>query len=86
MLTLYEPQSRTLWAADVLSDVEIPSVIHDLAAYERTLARIAEPESATLVPGHDSPTHDATEIRRRLEEGRRNLDQFRAAVACPRVR
>jgi hydroxyacylglutathione hydrolase len=82
MLTLYVPQSRTLWAADVLSDVEIPSVIHDLADYERTLARIAELEIATLVPGHGNPTHDATEIRRRLEEDRRYLDQLRAAVAA----
>jgi glyoxylase-like metal-dependent hydrolase (beta-lactamase superfamily II) len=49
MLTLYEPQSRTLWAADLLSDVEIPSVIHDLAAYQRTLARNADLEIAMLV-------------------------------------
>jgi glyoxylase-like metal-dependent hydrolase (beta-lactamase superfamily II) len=80
MLALYEPQSRTLWAADVLSDVEIPSVIHDLAAYERTLARIAELEIATLVPGHGNPTHETTEIRRRLEEDRRYLDRLRTAV------
>jgi hydroxyacylglutathione hydrolase len=81
MLTLYEPQSRALWAADLLSDVEIPSVIPDLAAYERTLARIAELEIAALVPGHGSPTHDAAEIRRRLDEDRRYLDQLRAAVS-----
>jgi hydroxyacylglutathione hydrolase len=80
MLTLDEPQSRTLWPADVPSDVEIPSVIHDLASYEQTIARIAELEIAKLVPGHGNPTHDKAEIRRRLEEDRRYLDQLRAAV------
>jgi len=56
MLTIYEPESATLWAADVLSDVEIPSVVDDLEAYEQTLARVAELEIRTLVPGHGTPT------------------------------
>jgi hydroxyacylglutathione hydrolase len=81
MLAVYEPRGRELWAADMLSDVEIPSVIRDLPSYERTLARIAELEIATLVPGHGSPTEDAAEIGRRLDEDRRYLDRLRSAVA-----
>lgn len=80
MLTVYEPESATLWAADVLSDVEIPLVVHDLVAYERTLARIAELEIATLVPGHGTVTSDAAEIRRRLDEDRGYLAELRATV------
>jgi glyoxylase-like metal-dependent hydrolase (beta-lactamase superfamily II) len=81
MLTVYEPASCTLWAADVLSDVEIPLVAHDLEAYERTLERIAELEVATLVPGHGTPTSDAADIRRRLGEDRSYLAELRTGVA-----
>jgi hydroxyacylglutathione hydrolase len=82
MLTLYEAQSTTLWAADVLSDVELPSVIHDLASYEATLGRLAELEIATLVPGHGNTTDDTAEIRRRIEEDRFYLAQLRADVSA----
>ncbi|HUF02183.1 MAG TPA: MBL fold metallo-hydrolase [Gaiellaceae bacterium] len=81
MLTVYEPESATLWAADVLSDVEIPLVVHDLAAYEATLARLAELEIATLVPGHGFPTSDRSGVARRLDEDRRYLAELRATVS-----
>jgi cyclase len=77
MLTIYEPRSMVLWAADVLSDVEIPSVIDDLAMHERTLARLSKLELRTLVPGHGRPTDDTAEIRRRLDEDRRYLAELR---------
>ena len=80
MLTIYEPGSATLWAADVLSDVEIPSVIDDLDGYERTLARLAELEIRTLVVGHGTPTHNVGEIRQRLAEDRAYLADLRASV------
>jgi glyoxylase-like metal-dependent hydrolase (beta-lactamase superfamily II) len=81
MLTVYEPESATLWAADVLSDVEIPIVVHDLDAYERTLERLAGLEIATLVPGHGSPTSDPREIARRVGEDRLYLAELRGIVA-----
>jgi hydroxyacylglutathione hydrolase len=81
MLTIYEPASATLWAADVLSDVEIPSIIDDLASYERTLSLIAELEIRTLVPGHGNATDDPAEIARRLDEDRTYLAALREAVA-----
>jgi glyoxylase-like metal-dependent hydrolase (beta-lactamase superfamily II) len=82
MLTLYEPQEATLWAADLLSDVEIPSIIRDLEGYERTLERIDRLEIRMLVPGHGTPTSDRAEIRRRLDEDRGYLQQLHAAVAA----
>ncbi len=80
MLTIYEPASATLWAADMLSDVEIPSIVHDLDDYERTLARLAELEIRTLVVGHGTPTHDVEEIRQRLAEDRAYLADLRVSV------
>jgi hydroxyacylglutathione hydrolase len=81
MLTIYEPTDACLWAADVLSDVELPMIAHDLESYARTLARIAELDVRTLVPGHGTPTSEASEIRRRLDEDRRYLERLRQAVA-----
>jgi hydroxyacylglutathione hydrolase len=80
MLTAYESESATLWAADVLSDVEIPLVGHDLGDYERTLERIASMTIRTLVPGHGSATGDADEIEKRIAEDRRYLQLLRAGV------
>ena len=81
MLTVYEPADACLWAADVLSDVEPPMIAYDLESYARTLARIAELEIRTLVPGHGTPTNEGSEIRRRLDEDRRYLDRLGRAVA-----
>jgi glyoxylase-like metal-dependent hydrolase (beta-lactamase superfamily II) len=80
MLTIYEPQEQSLWAADVLSDVEIPSIIDDLAGYERTLSRIASLELSTIVPGHGNPTDEPAEIRKRLDEDRSYLDDLRGSI------
>jgi hydroxyacylglutathione hydrolase len=81
MLTIYEVESATLWAADVLSDVEIPSIIDDLGSYEDTLARMAELEIRMLVPGHGTATGDRSEIRQRLDEDRRYLADLREAIS-----
>jgi cyclase len=82
MLTIYETGSATLWAADVLSDVELPSLIDDLDGYERTLERIAQLEVTTLIPGHGNRTDDAVEIRKRIDEDRAYLAMLRADVAA----
>lgn len=80
MLTIYEPESSTLWASDVLSDVELPSVVDDLGMHQRTLDRLSELEIRTLVPGHGSPTDAPTRIRRRLDEDRTYLAELRRSV------
>ena len=92
MLTIYEPRGADLWASDVMSDVEIPSIVDDLESYERTLGRIATLEIGTLVPGHGTPTSDRTEIRRRLDEAQTaprfpsGLPRTNASVSFPRGR
>ena len=80
--TLYDPASSLLWAADMLSDREIPFVSHNLAAYRRTLAALAERDIRALVPGHGQPTTDPAEIARRLRDDRAYLDALHAAVAA----
>ncbi len=77
---VYEPASGTLWAADQLSDVEIPLISDRLEAYERTLDRLAGLEIRTLIPGHGTPTTDPAAIRTRLAEDRAYLAALRTQV------
>lgn len=79
-LAIFEPASGALWAADTLSNDEIPFVSHSLAAYEPALARLAGLPIRALVPGHGDPTTDEAEIRRRIDEDRAYLDGLRARV------
>jgi glyoxylase-like metal-dependent hydrolase (beta-lactamase superfamily II) len=79
-LVVYHAESATLWAADMLSDLEPPYLAHSLAAYQRTLARLAELEVRLLVPGHGSPTADAKQIRARLSEDAAYLAELRDRV------
>jgi glyoxylase-like metal-dependent hydrolase (beta-lactamase superfamily II) len=80
-LAVYEPAGGWLWASDILSDLEIPFVAHDLDAYERSLARLKALPLRGLVPGHGHPTADAAEIQRRLDEDRAYLAEVRERVA-----
>ncbi|HQK14853.1 MAG TPA: MBL fold metallo-hydrolase, partial [Anaerolineae bacterium] len=76
---VYHAESATLWAADMLSDIEIPLVL-SLIAYEHTLTHLATLEIRVLVPGHGAPTTDAGEIQRRLAADRAYLAELRARV------
>ncbi len=80
-LAVFEPASGALWAADTLSDAEIPFVSHSLAAYEAALAKLAALPIRALVPGHGAPSADPAEIRGRLDADRRYLAELRARVA-----
>lgn len=77
---VYEPASGTLWAADQLSDMEIPLVSDRLEAYEQTLDRLAGLEIRTLIPGHGTPTTDPAAIYTRLDEDRAYLAALRTQV------
>jgi glyoxylase-like metal-dependent hydrolase (beta-lactamase superfamily II) len=79
-LAIYEPTQATLWASDILSDLEIPFISHSLAAYERTLARLAQMDIQVLIPGHGTPTTDAAEIQQRIAEDLAYLAAVRAEV------
>jgi glyoxylase-like metal-dependent hydrolase (beta-lactamase superfamily II) len=79
-LVVYHAESATLWAADMLSDLEPPYLAHSLVAYERTLARLAELEVRLLVPGHGSLATDAGQIGARLSEDAAYLAELRDRV------
>lgn len=80
-LAVYEPERGCLWASDILSDLEIPFVSDNLAAYERTLAKLAGYDVRLLVPGHGRATSDGAEIRSRLADDRAYLAELRDRVS-----
>ncbi len=79
-LVVYQPSSGLLWSSDILSDVEIPFVSHNLAAYERTLAMLATWEIEVLVPGHGHVAKSRPHIEQRIREDRAYLGELRGRV------
>lgn len=79
-LAVYHEESATLWAADLLSDMEIPFIFDSLFAYESTLSRLARLEIHTLIPGHGQPTQDHEEIANRFLHDRQYLTQLREHI------
>lgn len=90
MLSIHLPERRTLLAADMLSDIEIPMIDHSWAAYRKTLAELlplAEHGAIeTLVPGHGGIAHDRAEVVARIEEDLAYLDRLEDAVEEARRR
>lgn len=68
-LTVHLPDEHLLFAADMLSDIEIPMLDAPIAVYRRTLEGLAPLIDGgaieTLVPGHGTIAHGA-EVRDRL--------------------
>jgi len=87
-LVVYDRAEAALWAADMLSDIEIPIVMHNLQAYMQTLDRLAQLEVTTLVPGHGRPAKGRAEVTARLDTDRAYLAELQrrveAAVAAGR--
>lgn len=79
-LVAYHATSGALWASDFLSEMEIPFVMDNLAAYERSLAMLAGWDLRALVPGHGAATDDSNEIRTRLDHDRAYLRELRERV------
>jgi glyoxylase-like metal-dependent hydrolase (beta-lactamase superfamily II) len=78
---VYYPAGGSLWAADMLSDLEIPFVSSSLSAYRCTLAMVAGLEIRSLVPGHGHLTDDRQEIQARLAGDRAYLDELAEKVS-----
>ncbi len=78
---VYHTESGTLWAADMLSDSEIPFA-YSVNAYAETLAYLATLDIYALIPGHGAPTTDVAEIQRRLAADRAYLAELRARVTA----
>ena len=81
-LVVWHAGGGMLWAADMLSDVEIPFVMQSVREYRRTLDRLAALDIRALVPGHGSPTTEPEEIRRRFDDDRRYLAALAETVAA----
>jgi hydroxyacylglutathione hydrolase len=81
-LAVYEPERGCLWASDILSDLEIPFVSDNLAAYERTLAMLAGYDVRLLVPGHGQAASDTAEIQSRLADDRAYLAELRERLSA----
>jgi len=85
-LTLHLPDRQVLFAADMLSDVEIPMLDRPPTIYRATLEALrplAENGAIeTLVPGHGSVARGA-DVARRLHEDLAYLNELeRRAAAC----
>lgn len=77
---IFQPEFGILWAADMLSDLEIPFVYENLLDYQRTLQELNRLEVSLLIPGHGYLTHDAKEIRQRFAEDIDYLAELRQQV------
>lgn len=77
---VYQHSSGLLWAADMLSDLEIPYIEQSLQAYRRTLEMLAARDIRILIPGHGTPTHVPSEIDARLAQDRHYLAELEAQV------
>ncbi len=79
-LAIFAPDEGWLWAADTLSDREIPFVSESLAEYESALARLDSVPARLAVPGHGSPARSPAEVAARVSEDRAYLAALRARV------
>ena len=80
-LVVYQPESQVLWAADMLSDIELPMAMYSFTAYEQTLRRLAELEVRALIPGHGFATTSRDAIGRHFEWDINYLAETRRRVA-----
>jgi hydroxyacylglutathione hydrolase len=87
-LVVHDPDEATLWAADMLSDIEIPFVTHNLKTYRQTLDRLARLDVTVLVPGHGQPAAGQVEVKARFDADRTYVAELQrrveAAVAAGR--
>ncbi|HEY4691499.1 MAG TPA: MBL fold metallo-hydrolase [Anaerolineae bacterium] len=81
MLGVHIPSEKTLFAADMLSDVELPMIEGDGSDYVASLRKIdalvASGQVETLVPGHGHVTPGAATIRARIAEDIAYIDRLR---------
>jgi len=87
-LVVYDASEATLWAADMLSDIEIPLVMDNLKVYRETLDRLAQLDVTVLVPGHGRPASGKAEVGARFDADRAYLAELQrrveAAIAAGR--
>lgn len=79
-MAVYDAENGMLWAADMLSDIEIPLVSQHLASYEKTLSQFSNLDIRVLIPGHGSATTNNSEIRERINSDIAYLVELRRRV------
>lgn len=79
-LVVYQADQGVLWAADMLSDLEIPFVSDNLAAYQATLIMLSTFDIELLIPGHGFLTKEKTDIHTRISEDIRYLQELKDKV------
>lgn len=84
MLGVHVPAEKTLFAADMLSDIELPMIEGDGRDYLRSLhkinAMVVSGQVETLVPGHGHVTRGADVIRARIAEDIAYIDRLRLVI------
>ncbi len=84
MIGVHIPLEKTLFAADMLSDVELPMIEGDggdyLASLRKIDALVASGQVETLVPGHGHVTRGADGIRARIAEDVAYIDRLRLII------
>lgn len=85
MLGVHLPVEKTLFAADMLSDLELPAIEGDGGDYLKSLRKVEALAGAgqieTLVPGHGHVTHGADAIRARIAEDIGYIDRLRLVIS-----
>jgi len=89
-LTLHLPELGILFAADMLSDIEIPMLDRPPAVYRRTLEALVPLAEGgaieTLVPGHGAIAEGADAVLDRLRRDLAYLDRLESEVRAARAR
>ena len=84
MLSVHLPEHRLLVAADMLSDIEIPTLQQSCDTYRRTLLElltlVEHGAIETVVPGHGSIARGRQEIQGRLTRDVHYLDALERGV------
>ena len=84
MLGVHIPAERTLFAADMLSDVELPMIEGDaydyLASLRKLDALVASGQVETLVPGHGHVTRGAEAIHARIAEDGAYIERLQTVI------
>lgn len=88
MLTWHLPELGVLIAADMLSDIEMPSLHAPPADYRRTLETlqpmVANGAITTLIPGHGTIARGAEAVRARFQADLDYLDALECEVRAAR--
>jgi glyoxylase-like metal-dependent hydrolase (beta-lactamase superfamily II) len=84
MLGVLIPAERTLFAADMLADIELPMIDGDgsdyLASLRKIDALVASGQVETLVPGHGRVARGAEVIRARIAEDIAYIERLRTTI------